>query len=74
MNVHDVIRKPLAYKRGCPTHPPYYDGEAARYEPGLCPVAEDLMPRLILISTVGAPDDHRRNADALRHACEKCTS
>ena len=26
------------------------------------------MPRLILISTVGAPDEHRRNADALRRA------
>src|SRR5439155_7016554 len=63
--LHDVIRKPLAYKHGCPTHPPYYQGNNARYEPGLCPVAEDLMPRLILISTVGAPDEHRRNADAL---------
>ena len=70
--LHDVIRKPLAYKRGCPTHPPYYDGAGARYEPGLCPVAEELMPRLILISTVGPPDEHRRNADALRRACLKC--
>jgi hypothetical protein len=29
------------------------------------------MPRVLLISTVGKPDDHRRNADALRKACEK---
>ena len=64
--LHDVIRKPLAYKNGCPTHPPYYSGSAVRYEPGLCPVAEDLMPRLLLISTVGSVDDHRANADALR--------
>jgi dTDP-4-amino-4,6-dideoxygalactose transaminase len=70
--LHDVIRKPLAYKHGCPTHPPYYQGNGARYEPGLCPVAEDLMPRLILISTVGPPDAHRRNADALRRACLNC--
>lgn len=70
--LHDVIRKPLAYKRGCPTHPPYYEGAGANYEPGLCPVAEDLMPRLIPISTVGAPDQHRRNAEALRNACLKC--
>ena len=69
--LHDVIKKPLAYKHGCPTHPPYYDGNMARYEPGLCPVAEDLMPRLMLISTVGAPDEHRRNADLLRRACQK---
>jgi dTDP-4-amino-4,6-dideoxygalactose transaminase len=67
--LHDVIRKPLAYKHGCPTHPPYYTGDAARYEPGLCPVAEDLMPRLMLISTVGSPDEHRRNAELLRQAC-----
>jgi dTDP-4-amino-4,6-dideoxygalactose transaminase len=70
--LHDVIRKPLAYKHGCPTRPPYYQGDGARYEPGLCPVAEDLMPRLILISTVGPPDAHRRNAEALRRACLDC--
>jgi perosamine synthetase len=69
--LHEVIRKPLAYKHGCPTHPPYYTGDAARYEPGLCPVAEDLMPRLILISTEGPPDEHQRNADLLRRACQK---
>jgi dTDP-4-amino-4,6-dideoxygalactose transaminase len=70
--LHDVIRKPLAYKRGCPTHPPYYEGDQARYEPGLCPVAEDLMPRLMLISTEGTPEHHRRNADLLRRACLQC--
>ena len=70
--LHDVIRKPLAYKHGCPIRPPYYTGSSARYEVGLCPVAEDLMPRLILISTVGSPDNHRRNAEALRQACLKC--
>jgi dTDP-4-amino-4,6-dideoxygalactose transaminase len=70
--LHDVIRKPLAYKHGCPIRPPYYQGNNARYEPGLCPVAEDLMPRLILISTVGAPEDHRRNAESLRRACLRC--
>jgi perosamine synthetase len=70
--LHDVIRKPLAYKRGCPTRFPYYEGSSAKYEPGLCPVAEDLMPRLILISTVGTPSEHHRNADALHRACLKC--
>jgi len=70
--LHDVLKKPLAYKHGCPIRPPYYTGSNANYKEGLCPVAEDVMPRLILISTVGAPDDHKRNADALRRACEKC--
>ena len=70
--LHDVIRKPLAYKHGCPIRPPYYQGRNANYENGLCPIAEDLMPRLILISTVGAPDDHRRNAEALRRAGLAC--
>jgi dTDP-4-amino-4,6-dideoxygalactose transaminase len=70
--LHDVIRKPLAYKHGCPIRPPYYTGDAARYEQGLCPIAEDLMPRLMLISTEGAPDHHKRNADLLRQACLRC--
>jgi dTDP-4-amino-4,6-dideoxygalactose transaminase len=70
--LHDVIRKPLAYKHGCPIRPPYYQGNAARYEPGLCPVAEDVMPRLILISTLGTAEEHKRNAEALRRACLKC--
>jgi dTDP-4-amino-4,6-dideoxygalactose transaminase len=69
--LHDVIRKPLAYKNGCPIRPPYYDGDNARYEEGLCPVAEDLMPRLMLISTEGPSEHHRKNAELLRGACLK---
>jgi hypothetical protein len=67
-----VIRKPLAYKHGCPIRPPYYDGNMARYETGFCPVAEDLMPRLMLISTEGTTEHHQRNADLLRQACLHC--
>ena len=68
--LHDVIRKPLAYKRGCPIYCPHYKG-ALRYQAGACPVAEDLMPRLILIGTVGTPDEHKRNAEKLRRVAEE---
>jgi dTDP-4-amino-4,6-dideoxygalactose transaminase len=65
--LHEVIRKPLAYKRGCPIYCPHHKG-TVQYQPGLCPVAEDLMPRLILIGAVGTPEEHKRNAEKLRQA------
>jgi len=66
----DLFQAPLAYGRGCPTGCPLHKG-SVRYVPGLCPVAEDLMPRLMLIGTVGRKDDHQANAEKLRRAAEK---
>ena len=67
--LHDLFTAPLAYGRGCPTGCPLYRG-VAKYVPGLCPVAEDLMPRLMLIGTSGAKEEHMRNAERLRGAID----
>jgi len=67
--LYDLFREPLAYGRGCPVYCPHHPG--IHYEPGYCPVAEDLMPRLMLIGTGGPPDHHKANADKLRTAIAK---
>ncbi|MBC7287052.1 MAG: DegT/DnrJ/EryC1/StrS family aminotransferase [Armatimonadetes bacterium] len=68
--LHEVIRQPLAYGRGCPTRCPHLCAPAD-YREGLCPNAEDLMPRLIILGPCGDYDAHARNAEALRQAIER---
>ncbi len=65
--LHDTIREPRAYGRGCPTRCPHLPAPAD-YREGLCPNAETLMPRLILVGTGGEAGYHRANAEALRRA------
>lgn len=65
----ELVREPLAYGRGCPIHCPHHPG--INYQPGLCPNAEDLMPRLMLCGTSGPVERHRENAEKLRSAIEK---
>ncbi len=67
--LYDLFTAPIAYGRGCPTGCPLYRG-VARYVPGLCPAAEDLMPRLMLIGTSGTLEDHIQNAERLREAID----
>jgi len=67
--LYDVFTVPLAYGRGCPTACPL-QARKARYVPGLCPVAEEIMPRLMLIHTAGTLEAHRENADKLREALD----
>jgi dTDP-4-amino-4,6-dideoxygalactose transaminase len=62
--LHDVYTAPLTYGRGCPMACPLQASEV-QYVEGLCPVAEELMPRLILIGTVGDRAQHRENAEKL---------
>lgn len=71
--LHDIFLKPLAYGRGCPMSCPLYKGEV-NYAPGLCPVAEDLMPRLMLIGTSGSRQFHRENAEKLHEAAQEISS
>ena len=70
--LHEVFRDPLGYGRGCPTACPLHTGRV-NYQRGLCPVAEDIMPRLMLIGTVGTRESHRENAEKLRKATERLT-
>jgi perosamine synthetase len=57
----------------CPVRCPFYTAESDyRYRPGLCPVAEDLIPRLIRISLVEVPDDTiARQAAMLQEAIRR---
>jgi dTDP-4-amino-4,6-dideoxygalactose transaminase len=63
--LYDVYTTPLTYGRGCPMACPLQLSEA-QYVEGQCPVAEDLMPRLMLIGTGGEHSTHQENAQKLR--------
>ncbi len=67
--LHPTIAETVGYGKGCPRTCPYAD-RVIVYEEGLCPVAEDMMPRLILIWTAGDPENHRRTAETWRGVLE----
>lgn len=68
--LHPTISEPVGYGKGCPRTCPFADRNPV-YEEGLCPTAEDMMPRLILIGTGGDPDQHKRTADKWRGVLER---
>jgi perosamine synthetase len=56
---------------GCPIHHPDYEGTYQDYAPGLCPVAEEIQPRLIQLKTnYWRQADAERQAEALRRTIE----
>jgi len=60
-----------AYGRGCPIKCPFYEGEA-QYGAGVTPVAERILPRIVLLSLPWLdPDAARKNAEALSRVIEK---
>lgn len=64
--LHDVFRGPLAYGKGCPLSCPYYSSPV-RYQPGLCPEAEKIMPNMLLVPLKwNSREDHRDNAEKLK--------
>lgn len=65
---YKVFSEPLAYgNKGCPIKCAYYQGEYW-YKPGLCPVAEDLIPRLCCTGVMSQPEPVARAADLLGKA------
>lgn len=62
---HPLIRDRLGYGRGCPLDCPVYTSKQNEYPEGLCPVAEESIPRMVLVYTFSARDGHERNAEAL---------
>ncbi len=68
---YKLFRTPLAYQnKGCPLHGcPYYHG-SYEYRDGLCPVAEDLIPRLVTTSCMVPESEAERLAEGLRAAIE----
>ncbi|HXF62716.1 MAG TPA: DegT/DnrJ/EryC1/StrS family aminotransferase [Caldilineaceae bacterium] len=65
----DLFRVSTAYNLpDCPVRCPFYKSDY-RYREGLCPVAEELMPRLISSGLIEAPPDEiKRRAERLHHA------
>lgn len=68
--LYDTYTVPLTYGRGCPMSCPL-QMRKIEYTEGLCPVAEELMPKLLLIGTVGSRQMHRENAEKLREVIER---
>lgn len=68
--LHPTIAEPVGYGKGCPRTCPYADRNPV-YTQGLCPVAEHLMPRLMICGTGGNPADHKRTAERWRGVLER---
>jgi hypothetical protein len=68
--LYAMYTEPLAYGRGCPISCPF-QLRRIEYTQGLCPVAEDLMPRVLLIGTVGSREMHRENAEKLHDVIQQ---
>jgi dTDP-4-amino-4,6-dideoxygalactose transaminase len=67
----DLFNISTAYNhKECPIRCPFYQSDY-RYHEGLCPVAEDLMPRIISSGLIEVPPDEvRRRAELLSKAIQ----
>ncbi|MFC1715179.1 DegT/DnrJ/EryC1/StrS family aminotransferase [Candidatus Poribacteria bacterium] len=64
---HPVIAERAAHAFSCPT----YEGDMDQYPDGLCPVAEEIIPRTVNAYTFGPKDRHRVNAEKFAQAVSK---
>lgn len=55
--LYPIFKEPKTYTKGCPTACPHYEGEV-KFEKGLCPNAEYLVPRML--NTVLSPIEDER--------------
>jgi len=71
----DIFKVSTAYHHpDCPIRCPFYESDY-HYHDGLCPVAEDLMPRLITSGVVEVPlEEVERRADLMREAIKRMES
>jgi len=68
--MYEIFRNPNAYNnKGCPYNCHLYEGKVD-WPPGLCPVAEDVIPRLVTTSNMVGLRDVRAKAKALKKAVE----
>jgi len=66
--LYEIFRKPIAYgNKGCPYNCHLYDGKVDWPE-GLCPVAEDVIPRIVVTNNMVPVGVARRKAAALKKA------
>jgi dTDP-4-amino-4,6-dideoxygalactose transaminase len=71
---HPLLQNRLGYGRGCPLDCPFYTGTQNHYPDGLCPVAEEVIPRTVLVYTFSAKDYHKRNAEALQRVVTRLSA
>lgn len=67
---HPLIAERLGYGRGCPLDCPHYAGQDNQYPEGLCPVAEEVIPRILLVYTFADDEYHKRNAERFHQVIE----
>jgi len=66
--LYDFFRTPRAYGDvGCPYNCGHYKGKI-NWKPGLCPVAEDVLPRILTTGNMARASECRRKAAALKKA------
>ncbi len=65
---HPLISQRMGYGRGCPLGCPLYEGDGNQYPDDLCPVAEDIFHRMLLVYTFSDREHHLRNAESLNKA------
>ncbi|MGQ9610726.1 MAG: DegT/DnrJ/EryC1/StrS family aminotransferase [bacterium] len=68
---HPLINQRMGYGRSCPLDCPHYNGQNNIYYDGLCPVAEDLFPRMLLVYTFSSEEYHKRNAECLSKSLKR---
>ncbi|MGB9597751.1 MAG: DegT/DnrJ/EryC1/StrS family aminotransferase, partial [Candidatus Poribacteria bacterium] len=68
---HPLIAQRMGYGRGCPLDCPHYKGTGNQYPDGLCPNAEDLFHRMLLVYTFSDKEYHKCNADALNRTIRR---
>ena len=63
-----VFQKGEFYGKGCPIHCPLYKGNV-KYEKGLCPVAEEIQPKLMqFVNNYSSLEEAKPKVEALRKA------
>ncbi|MHC4915789.1 MAG: DegT/DnrJ/EryC1/StrS family aminotransferase [Planctomycetota bacterium] len=66
--LYDFFRKPNAYgNKGCPYNCHLYKGKVD-WKAGLCPTAEDAIPRMVVTNNMVSVKEARRKAAVLRRA------
>lgn len=72
--MYAFFREPNAYgNKGCPYNCHLY-GKEVDWKPGLCPVAEDVIPRIVNTNNMKSVDDIRETAEKLRKAIQLAES
>ncbi len=64
---HPVITSRAAHAFNCPV----YSGDGDKYPDGLCPIAEEIIPRTVNVYTFGKEDVHRANSERFARAIRR---